>query len=60
MTNIVVSAIESEISKVITDIKAKLAELDSFGKGEVEKLEADLESLKARAVALYDRLKAAL
>ena len=60
MTNIVVSAIESEISKVITEIKAKLAELDSFGKGEVEKLEADLESLKARAVALYDRLKAAL
>ena len=60
MTNIVVSAIESEISKVITDIKANLAELDSFGKGEVEKLEADLESLKARAVALYDRLKAAL
>ena len=60
MTNIVVSAIESEISKIITDIKAKLVELDSFGKGEVEKLEADLESLKARAVALYDRLKAAL
>ena len=60
MTNIVISAIESEIYKVITDIKAKLAELDSFGKGEVEKLEADLESLKARAVALYDRLKAAL
>jgi hypothetical protein len=60
MTNSVISSIESEISKIIADVKAKLAEVDSWGKGEVEKLEADLEALKARAIALYDKLKAAL
>ena len=60
MSNSVISTIESEISKIIADIRAKVSEIESFGKTEVEKLEADLESLKARAVALYDRLKAAL
>jgi hypothetical protein len=60
MTNSVISTIESEISKIIADIKAKLAEVESFGKTEVEKLEADLKALEARAIALYDKLKAAL
>jgi|APCry1669189567_1035234.scaffolds.fasta_scaffold116491_1 hypothetical protein len=60
MSNVVISAIESEISKIIADVKAKLAEVDSWGKGEVEKLEADLAALKARAEALYEKLKAAL
>ena len=60
MTNSVISTIESKISKIIADIKAKLVEIESFGKTEVEKLEADAKALEARAIALYDKLKAAL